>query len=186
MTSVLDFLTELHEKGLAYTALNTARSAISVFIIPEKISSIGSHPTVTKFMKGVNKSTPPTPRYKTTWDVQVVLTYLSSSSDVSELRVKSLTLKTIMLVALVTVQRGQSLHVLDIKFMTEFPDRFEIKLPEPVKQSRPWYKPPSIMLKAYLVDQKLCVFAHMKEYLMRTRPLRRSVTGVYTCETIMI
>ena len=46
--------------------------------------------------------------------------------------------------------------------------------------SRPGYEPPSIMLKAYPADQKLCVFAHMKEYLTRTlRPLRRSVTGVF-------
>ena len=134
MTSLLDFLIELHEKGLAYSTLNTA---ILAFTIPKDNSSIGSHPTVTRFMKGVYKSTPPTPRYKTTWDVQVVLTYLSSFPTVSDLPVKPLTLKTIMLVALVTVQRGQSLHMLDIQSMTEFADRFEFVLPEHVKQSRP-------------------------------------------------
>ena len=63
--------------------------------------------------------------------------------------------------------------------MTECPDRFEFTMPEHVKQSRPGYKPPSIMLKAYPADQKLCVFSHMKEYLTRTRPLRGSVTGVF-------
>ena len=88
-------------------------------------------------MKGIYKSTPPTPRYRTTWDVQVVLTYLSSFPTVSDLPVKPLTLKTIMLVALVTTQRGQSLHMLNIQFMTEFADRFEFVLPEHVKQSRP-------------------------------------------------
>ena len=77
-----------------------------------------------------------------------------------------------MLVALVTAQRGQSLHMLDIQFMTEFADRFEFVLPEHVKQSRPGYEPPSIMLKTYLADQSLCVFTHMKEYLQRTKPLR--------------
>ena len=51
VTSVLDFLTELHEKGLACTTLNTARSAILAFTIPKDISSIGSHPIVTRFMK---------------------------------------------------------------------------------------------------------------------------------------
>ena len=69
--------------------------------------------------------------------------------------------------------------MLDIEFMTEFSDRFEFTLPEHVKQGRPGYELPSIMLKAYPADQKLCVFAHMKEYLTRTRPLRRSVTGVF-------
>ena len=154
VTSVLDFLSELHEMGLAYTTLNTARSAISAFTIPKDISSIGSHPIVTRFMKGVYKSTPLTPRYKTTWDVHVVLTYLFSFSEVAKLRVKPLTLKTIMLhlVALVTAQRGQRLHVLGIEFMTECPDRFEFTLPEHVKQSRPGYEPPSIMLKTYSAD----------------------------------
>ena len=135
--------------------------------------------SLTRFMKGVYKSTPPTPRYKTTWDVQVVLTYLSSFPTVSDLPVKPLTLKTIMLVALVTAQRGQSLHMLDIQFMTEFADRFEFVLPEHVKQSRPGYEPPSIMLKAYPADQSLCVFTHMKEYLQRTKPLRGSETGLF-------
>ena len=171
MTSLLDFLIELHEKGLAYSTLNTARSAISAFTIPKDNSSIGSHPTVTRFMKGVYKSTPPMPGYKTTWDIQVVLTYLSSFPMVSDLPVKPLTFKTIMLVALVTVQRGQSLHMLDIQFMTEFADRFEFVLPEHVKQTRPGYEPPSIMLKAYPADQSLCVFTHMKEYLQRKKPL---------------
>ena len=176
MTLLLDFLIELHEKGLAYSTLNTARSTMSAFTIPKDNSSIGSHPTVTRFVKGVYKSTPPTPRYKTTWDVQVILTYLSSFPTVSDLPVKPLTLKTIMLVALVTVQRGQSLHMLD---MTEFADWFGFVLPEHVKQSRPGYEPPSIMLKAYPAYQTLCVFTHMKEYLHRTKPLRGSETGLF-------
>ena len=49
---------------------------------------------------------------------------------VSDLPVKPLMLKTIMLVALVTAQQGQSLHMLDIQFMTEFA---EFVLPEHVK-----------------------------------------------------
>ncbi len=80
-------------------------------------------------MKGTYRSTPPTPRYKTTWDVQLVLTHLSSFPPVADLRpLELLTLKTIMLVALVTAQRGQSLHMLDINLMTEFDDNFEFAL----------------------------------------------------------
>ena len=176
VTAVLEFLTQVYEKG---TTLNTARSAISAFTIPKDSSSIGSHPLVTRFMKGVYKSTPPTARYKATWDVQVVLKYLSSFPKVTDLSVKLLTLKTIMLIALVTAQRGQSLHMLDMQFMTEFKDRFEFVLPFHVKQSRPGYEPPSIVLKAYPTDQSLCVFSHMKEYLLRTKYLRGSETGVF-------
>ncbi len=84
-----------------------------------------------------------------------------------------------MLVALVTAQRGQSLHMLDIKFMTDFDDSFEFVLPEHVKQSRPGHQPPSIMLKAYPADKSLCVFTHMKEYLKQTKPLRGAETGLF-------
>ena len=104
--------------------------------------------------------------------------YLSSFPKVTDLSLKLLTLKTIMLIALVTAQRGQSLHMLDMQFMTEFKDRFEFVLPFHVKQSRPGYEPPSIVLKAYPTDQSLCVFSHMKEYLLRTKYLRGSETRV--------
>jgi len=172
VTTVLDFLVQLYEKGLSYTTINTARSAISAVTLPKNNMTIGNHAIVSRFMKGIYKSTPPTPRYKSAWDVQPVLTYLSSFNVAKELDLKSLTLKTVMLVALVSAQRGQSLHMLDINCMKESPNSFEFVLPEHVKQSRPGYKVPSIMLQAYPADQSLCVVTHMKEYLQKTEPLR--------------
>ena len=116
-----------------YNTLETR--AISAFTIPKNNSTIGSHPVVSRFMKGIYKSNPPTPRYKTTWDVQQVLSYLSSFPPIwsSFIPLRLLC----MLVALVTAQRGQSLHMLDVGFMTEFADGLEFVLPEHVKQSRP-------------------------------------------------
>lgn len=172
VNTFLDFLVQLHEKGLSYTTINTARSAISAVTLPKNNMTIGNHPIVSRFMKGIYKSTPPTPRYKSTWDVQPVLTYLSSFKVAKELDLKALTLKMVMLVALVSAQRGQSLHMLDINCMKEVPNGFEFVLPEHVKQSRPGYKVPSIMLHAYPVNQSLCVFTHMKEYLKKTESLR--------------
>ena len=99
-------------------------------------------------MKGVYKASPPTPRYQSTWDVQPVLTYLSSLNPPEKLDLKSLTLKLVMLVALLSAQRGQSLHILDIGCMKELPNGFEFLLMEHVKQSRPGYRAPSIVLEA--------------------------------------
>jgi len=62
-----------------------------------------------------------------------------------------------MLIALVSAQRGQSLHMLDIQFMKEGDNFFEFALPEHIKQSRPGYKVPSVPLQAYPKDQSLCV-----------------------------
>ena len=88
-------------------------------------------------------------------------------------------MKLLMLTALVSAQRGQSLHMLDIRFMKEGETQFDFLLPEHIKQSRPRYKPPSVMLKAYPTDKTLCVVSHMKEYLRRTKPLRGDSTKLF-------
>ena len=119
LNTVLDFLVSLHEQGLSYTTINTARSALSAIILPTDNVNIGSHPIVSRFMKGIFKNNPPAPRYRTTWDVSPVLSYLSSLPKPNQSSMKSLTLKLVMLVALVSAQRGQSLHMLDIQFMEE-------------------------------------------------------------------
>ena len=47
-------------KGLSYTTMNTARSALSAVILPSDNVSIGSHPVVSRFMKGIYKLELPT------------------------------------------------------------------------------------------------------------------------------
>ena len=84
-----------------------------------------------------------------------------------------------MLVALVSAERGQSLHMLVIQFMKKRYTFFEFALPEHIKQSRLGYKVPSVLLQAYLADQSLCVFTHLKEYLQRTKLLRGNETKLF-------
>ena len=60
---VLHFLTELSEANCGYSALNTAKSALSTFIVFPGNNSVGNHPLVTRFMKGVFQSSPRFPKY---------------------------------------------------------------------------------------------------------------------------
>ena len=177
--TVLDFLVTLRDKGLKYSTLNTAKSAISAVILPTNNHTIGTHPLVSRFMRGIYKSNPPTPRYHTTWKVQTVLTYLSSQDSVEKLDLKSLTLKLLMLIALVFAQRGQSIHMLDTACMKVTESSYEFSLPEHVKQSRPSFKTPSVILKAYPINKALCVYSHLTEYLRRTRSLRGAETKLF-------
>ena len=160
---MLDFLVSLHEQGLTYTTINTARSALSAIILPNDNVNIGSHPIASRFVKGIFKNNPPVPRYHTTWDVSPVLFYLSSLSKPNQSSLKTLTLKLAMLIALVSAQRGQNLHMLHIQFMKEGDSFFEFALPEHIKQSRPGYKVPSVLLQAFPADQSLHVFTHPKD-----------------------
>ena len=76
--------------------------------------NFGSHPLTVQFMKGVFEKRPPHPRYNKIWDVSLVHKYLASLDPVEMLTLKDLTLKLLMLLLLVTGQRGQSMHLLNI------------------------------------------------------------------------
>ena len=177
--TVLDFLVALHEKGLKYSTLNTARSAISAVVLPTNNHTIGTHPLVSRFMRGIYKCNPPTPRYQTTWNVQTVLTYLSSQDSVEKLDLKSLTLKLLMLIALLSAQRGQSIHMLDTACMKVTVSSYEFSLPEHVKQSRPNFKTPSVKYLRRTPSTKLCVCSHLTEYIRRTKSLRGAETKLF-------
>ena len=186
LTTVLDFLVNLHEKGLSYTTINTARSAISAITLSEDKNTIGCHPLVSRFMKGIYKGSPPTPRYQSTLDVQPVLTYLAATNPVDKLDLKMLTLKLVMLIALVSAQRGQSLHILDIGpgRMKEVPDGYgEFLLTSHIKQSRPGYKAPTVVMRAYAANPSLCVCTCLKENLKRTKPLRGTESTLFVSFT---
>ena len=125
--------------------------------MPKNNMTVGSPPLAFSLMKGVYKYSPPTPRYQSTWLVKTVLIHRSSLHPPEKLDLKSLTL--VMLIALVSAQRGQCLHMLDIGCVKEVSNRFEFLLMEHVKQSRPGYRAPSVILQAYPSDLSLlCVY----------------------------
>ena len=64
VTVVLEFLTMLYKKNLGYSALNTARSALSSFLVFANTDSekIGNHELVKRFMRGVFLERPTLPR----------------------------------------------------------------------------------------------------------------------------
>ena len=61
---------------------------------------IGSHPIVSRFMKGIFQLRMPTPKYLVTWDVSVVLGYFKTLSPKNSLSLRQSTLKLAMLMAL--------------------------------------------------------------------------------------
>lgn len=65
LNDALNFLLTLYNKGLSYSTLNTARSAISTIVKIEG-GDVGTNPVVTRFMK-----------YNSIWDVSTVLKHLT-------------------------------------------------------------------------------------------------------------
>ena len=65
----IEFLTSLFDSGLGFTAINTARSALSSIITLSNGLSIGENPTICRFLKGVFELRPALPKYNAIWDV---------------------------------------------------------------------------------------------------------------------
>lgn len=88
-----------------------------------KSCSVGEHPVIKRFMKGIFNYRPALPRYNQVWDVSIVLKYLKSIQVCENLKLKLLTCKLVMLFALLSGQRAQSLWYLDINNMTLLQER---------------------------------------------------------------
>ena len=73
---VLHFLTLLYQQGLTYSAVNTARSALTSYITLENGTCLGKHPLVSQLIKGIFQEKPPRSKYTQIWDVSSVLSYL--------------------------------------------------------------------------------------------------------------
>ena len=77
----LDFLTDLFEQGLGYSALNTARFALSQVLQSQAGISFGELSLTTQFMKGVFQQKQSLPRYTVTWDPVLLLNFLKTQSQ---------------------------------------------------------------------------------------------------------
>jgi hypothetical protein len=115
---VLDFLQSLFTKGLSYSALNTARSAISNLdakaLVDDGVKPVGQHPSVCRYLRGIFNQVKPVPRYSSIWPVDTALHYLKGLFSLEQLSLKDLTLKLVMLIVLTTGQRCQTLTFLDV------------------------------------------------------------------------
>ena len=100
----LNFLQYLFNLSVSYSSINTARSALS-FILPRNdCGSFGQHFLVKKFVRGVYNLRTPAPKYSYIWDVSVVLEFFRHLPENNLLSLKLLSLKLVMLVALVSGQ----------------------------------------------------------------------------------
>lgn len=172
---VLEFLSDLFQKGASYSVMNSARSALSSFIQPFNNISFGKLPIVKRYMKGVFEKRPFFPKNMITWDVNILFNYFRSLSEVEHLSLKLLTQKLAMLISIVSGgQRVQTLHTLSTKDINSTKGQVIIPITSVLKQTRPSKHMAPLDLKDYPEEPKICVITHLNEYLKRTESLRRS------------
>ena len=107
-------------------------------------------------MKGVFSLRPPKPKYFVTWDVRQVLDFLKTWSPVESLWLKQLTLKLVMLAALIKAARSSSVNKMNLCFRYFKPDGVLFKVPGLTKcagRKRPLQ---NVFLASFLPDRRLC------------------------------
>ena len=132
----------------------------------------GSQRLTERLLTGIAVTRPSVPRYTQTWDVAIVLNHLRSKIPLESLTLKDLTLKLVVLVALVTAQRCQTIHLLDTAHMTRTPSAFSFQITKPLKTTKPGRPLPQIELHKYHEDE-ICVYRTLERYLEVTAPFRK-------------
>lgn len=153
---IIEFLSNEFQKNKSYSALNSYCSMLSGTVSPIDGFAVGKHPTVIQFLKGVYNLNPTKPKYCTVWYVSVVLKYIKSLPCNDNLLLKDLTYKHVILVALVSADRGQSIALLDLKLMS-LPSKAVFVIGKLTKTSKPDKPVKKIVLPAYPKCEKLCI-----------------------------
>ena len=104
-------------KNLGYSAMNTACSAVSSVLVIDGRPA-GQHPLLRCYMKGVIHQKPALPRYATTWDISIALSYLKKTlSPVRDLSLEMLSQKLLMLSLIWSGQQALTIHLFDVRNM---------------------------------------------------------------------
>ena len=172
LEQALNFLSYLYQCGLSYSAICTARSALSSFLQITDCPNFGSNRFTKLFIKGIFELRPNLPKYQSIWNVDIVLNYLEKLSPVNNICLKNLTFKLITLIALLSGQRCQTLSLLKLSEMALSDNKCIFHVQSLLRQSRSGKHLHPIELISFPVNKNLCIITTLKEYISRSSVLR--------------
>ena len=169
VNDIIEFLTRLFDSGLGYSALNTARSALSTyFSVAGGSTNVTSHIFVKRFLKGIYNLKPSLPKYNNTWDVRLVLEFLKTLST-NDISLRLLSIKLASLLALVTGQRCQTLTSITVDDIVLDSDSVKIRINTLLKQTKPGSHLSELYIEKFSLDENLCVVRTLSAYVQRTQ-----------------
>ena len=170
--NLLNFLAWRKSTGLGKSSLTTAKAAVvNLWIIVEGVKF--ESPRLSLFMKGVSQLQPVRKKVGGIWDPTTVLDLFRRWPDNSELSLMDLSRKCVMLIALTTAQRTQTLQVLSIADMTVTKHAVAFTISSRLKQTLGDRHTPLLYLPKF-GEKKLCVWRCVLAYFMRTNHLRNT------------
>lgn len=173
--TVIHFLTQQYESGAQYGTLNSCRSALSLI----SDLDLGNDHRIKRFLKGIYRLRPPLPKYNTTWDVSLVLNYLTSWYPNKNLNLEKLSKKLATLLALITAHRVQTISKININNIEVLSNEIQIKIPDLIKTSRDGATQPTLILPFFRDKPAICPATTLNSYLLMTNPLRGSEVHLF-------
>lgn len=155
-----------------YSAMNTARSALSTVFPTVNGMTFGKQPVIKRLLRGMFKRRPSLPKYTMTFDVDIVFRYITSLPSLEKESQKMISCRLATLLALLSGQRSQTIAALSIDSMHIEANKCIFMINKLLKQSRPGYHQQPLEFIAFASDSNLCVVKTLMEYLKRTESLR--------------
>lgn len=168
LVSIIIFLAIVKEKWRSYSSLSTYRSALSLILhIPDNQEYLFK-----RFFKGLYNINPPKPRYSITWDTSLVIKYLEVLYPPESLSLEKLTYKLVMLLALTSAYRLQTLSLIKLRNIHIKPASIEIAIPDNIKTSGKNKYQPILSFPFFKKKSQLCVGSTICHYINLTKSLR--------------
>ncbi len=167
---ILSFLQELLDKGCSPSTLKVYVVALEVFYAPPRPIS----EQIVRFLRGARRLKPPRPLTVTTWDLPTVLRALKVPpfEPLKSINLRSLSLKTVLLLALASVKRIGDLQALSVS-----PACLEFRPNDSKVVLKPRHGYMLSALPSSEVDQELsllCPVRALRVYIERSAPFRQS------------
>ena len=157
-------------KVLCTEQINVHRSAISSVLPNVDGIPVGQLPVVKQLMKGILLKNPPLSKYSISWDIDIVLGYLSDLPENKDLSLSLLGKKFAILLALAAPKRVSEISRFDRRFMTKSDNSVIFTLPGLSKTQR------NVNHRTVRYDSvsnpKICVLECLREYEKRTVSFR--------------
>ncbi|KAL7307958.1 hypothetical protein TKK_0000049 [Trichogramma kaykai] len=170
---ILQFLTKKFDAGASYGTINTIRSAISLI----SARDLSNDATISRFVKGVFRLRPQKAKYSSSWDPEVVLSYIEKMTE--PLSFQELSEKTLVSLALCTAHRSQTFALIDINNISNLGTELQIKIPDLIKTSKPGAMQPNLILPFFKERPKLCAASSILKYIEVSKSLREDRSRLF-------
>ncbi|XP_071133050.1 uncharacterized protein [Mytilus edulis] len=179
LNQVADFLAYLFENGLQYRTIAGYRSMLSNVLPQVDNTAVGQHPYITRLIKGVFNSRPPTIKLLPEWDLQLVLNLLQKEpfEPIENIDLKHLSFKTVFLISITTFRRCSDLQSLRVNHSCMRIQQKGITFIRCglAKQDRQNHRNSKIVVPAFTDNKKLDPVTCLLQYLERAKKFRSSL-----------